>query len=66
MSKSLVTIQIRSLEEQLKVMKAKLEQEEPKEVFYLGDMLGLFEGQLDLPFDEIKSYEYKIDQDFTP
>lgn len=49
-------LQLDSIEQQLKILKAKmLKQSSSKK---LSELFGSFEGQLDLSQDEMKKYEY--------
>lgn len=53
MKDALIKLQIESLEQQLKVLKAKIVSRKEKEKT-LSDLYGVFEGKTDLSFEEIK------------
>ncbi|MFN3479897.1 MAG: hypothetical protein ACK415_05880 [Thermodesulfovibrionales bacterium] len=58
MKEAVIKLQIGSLEQQLKVLKSKTVS--PKKGKTLSDLYGIFEGKLDLSLEEIKKYEYSI------
>lgn len=60
MKEALIKLQIGSLEQQLKVLKSKLVT--PKKEKTLSDLYGIFEGKMDLSFEEIKKYEYSFQE----
>jgi len=56
MDKTTLKLQIESIEQQLKVLKAKmLKQKKHKKLFGL---YGIFEGKMDFSLEEIKKHEY--------
>ncbi len=57
MKDALLKLQIGSLEQQLKVLKAKAISRKEKGKT-LSDLYGAFEGKMDLSLEEIKRYEY--------
>ncbi len=58
MKDSLLKLQIESLEQQLKVLKAKITSREKEKS--LANLYGIFEGKLDLSLEEIKVYQYSL------
>lgn len=57
MKNTVLKLQIGSLEQQLKVLKAKIISRKEKGKA-LSDLYGIFEGKMDLSLEEIKRYEY--------
>ena len=57
MKDALLKLQIGSLEQQLKVLKAKVTSRKKKEKT-LSDLYGVFERKMDLSLEEIKRDEY--------
>lgn len=57
MKEALIKLQIKSLEQQLKVLKAKTVSKKEEKKF-LSDLYGIFEGKIDLSLEEIKKHEY--------
>ncbi|MDP3298241.1 MAG: hypothetical protein Q8N09_11770 [Thermodesulfovibrionia bacterium] len=56
MDETILKLQIGSIEQQLKVLKAKmLKQKLHKKLF---DLYGIFEGKIDFSLEEIKKHEY--------
>ncbi|MDI6889489.1 MAG: hypothetical protein QMC83_00900 [Thermodesulfovibrionales bacterium] len=56
MEDNIIKLQIESIEQQLKILKAKIfKKKTPKK---LSSLYGIFEGKLDFPLEEIKKYEY--------
>ena len=58
MKEALIKLQIESLEQQLKVLKSKIVSSKREKT--LSDLYGLFEGEMDLSLEEIKTYEYSF------
>lgn len=58
MQDTILKLQIKSIEQQLKVLKAKMT--EPKTHKKFADLYGIFEGKMDLTFEEIKKHEYSL------
>jgi hypothetical protein len=54
----LLKLQIDSLEQQLKILKAKISKKKSHKMLF--DLYGVFEGKMDLSLEEIKKYEYSI------
>lgn len=59
MKDALIKLQIESLEQQLKVLKAKIVSKKAKEKT-LSDLYGIFEGKMDMSLEEIKQHEYAL------
>ncbi len=57
MKDAMLKLQIGSLEQQLKVLKAKVISRKEKGKT-LSDLYGFFESKMDLSLEEIKRYEY--------
>ena len=57
MKNTVLKLQIKSLEQQLKVLKSNIEPRSSKKI---SDLYGLFKGQMDFTLDEIKEYEYSV------
>lgn len=58
MKDALLKLQIGSLEQQLKVLKAKVISRKEEKGKALSDLYGIFERKTDLSLEEIKRYEY--------
>jgi len=58
MKNTILKLQIKSLEQQLKVLKSKII--EPKSQRKFSNLYGIFKGQMNLTLEEIKEYEYSI------
>lgn len=57
MKDMIIKLQIDSIEQQLKILKAKIfKKKSPKK---LSDLYGIFEGKMDFPLEEIKKYKYQ-------
>ena len=61
MRNTVLKLQIKSLEQQLKVLKSKII--EPRSTKKISDLYGIFKGKMDFTLDEIKEYEYSIKGD---
>lgn len=59
MKYALIKLQIGSLEQQLKVLKAKLTPKREKRKT-LSDLYGIFERKIDMSLEEIKRFEYSL------
>ncbi len=57
MKDALIKLQIESLEQQLRVLKAKITFRKEKRRT-LSDLYGIFEGKMNLSLEEISKYEY--------
>lgn len=55
---SLLKLQVGSLEQQLKVLKAKVISRKEEKGKALSDLYGIFERKMDLSLEEIKRCEY--------
>lgn len=55
----LIKLQIESLEQQLRVLKAKITFRKEKRRT-LSDLYGIFEDKINLSLEEIKRYEYSL------
>jgi len=58
MKNTILKLRIKSLEQQLKVLKSKII--EPKSQRTFSNLYGIFKGQMNLTLEEIKVYEYSI------
>ena len=58
MKDTILKLQIKSLEQQLKVLKSEVIK--PKSYKKISDLYGIFKGQMNLTLEEIKEYEYSI------
>lgn len=58
MKEALITLQIESLEQQLKVLKSKVSKTKKDKT--LSNLYGIYEGKMDLSLKEIKQYEYSF------
>ena len=61
MQDTLLKLQIESIEQQLKVLKAKITK--PKAHKKFSDLYGIFEGKMDLTLEKIREYEYALKGD---
>lgn len=59
MKDTLIKLQIESLEQQLRVLKAKITLRKEKGRT-LSDLYGIFENKINLSFEDIKRYEYSL------
>lgn len=59
MKDALIKLQIESLEQQLRVLKAKITFRKEKRRT-LSDLYGIFEDKMNLSLEEIKRYEYSL------
>lgn len=59
MKDALIKLQIESLEQQLKVLKAKITSKKEKGRM-LSDLYGIFEDKMNISLEEIKRYEYSL------
>ncbi len=56
MEDMIIELQIESIEQQLKILKAKIfKKKSPKK---LSDLYGIFQGKMDFSLEEIKKHEY--------
>ena len=56
MEDMIIKLQIESIEQQLKILKAKIfKKKSPKK---LSGLYGIFEGKMDFPLKEIKKHKY--------
>lgn len=58
MKETVMKLQIESLEQQLKVLKSKIVTS--KKGKSLSDLYGVYEGKMNLSFEDIKKYEYSF------
>ena len=58
MKDALIKLQIESLEQQLKVLKARIVSRKKGKT--LSDLYGVFEGKIDMSLEEIRQYEYSL------
>jgi hypothetical protein len=58
MKDTLIKLQIRSLEQQIKVLKSKMNVSKERKT--LSDLFGIFEGKMDFTLDEMRKHEYSI------
>lgn len=58
MDDMLIKLQIESIEQQLKILKAKIFKKKSPKKF--SDLYGIFEGKMDFSLEEIKKHEYPI------
>lgn len=58
MKEALITLQIESLEQQLKVLKSKVSKTKKDKT--LSNLYGIYEGKMNLSLEEIKQYEYSF------
>ncbi|MDO9028094.1 MAG: DUF1128 family protein [Candidatus Roizmanbacteria bacterium] len=56
MDETNLKLQIESIEQQLKVLKAKMFRQKSHKK--LSDLYGIFEGKMDFSLEEIKKHEY--------
>lgn len=59
MKDALIKLQIQSLEQQLRVLKAKITFKKEKKRT-LSDLYGIFEVKMNFSLDEIRRYEYTL------
>jgi hypothetical protein len=59
MKDTLIKLQIESLEQQLRVLKAKVTFKKKKKKT-LSDLYGIFENKINLSLEEIKKHEYSV------
>ena len=59
MKDALIKLQIENLEQQLRVLKAKITFKKEKRKT-LSDLYGIFEGKMNFPLDEMRKYEYSL------
>lgn len=59
MKNALIKLQIESLEQQIRVLKAKVTPKKEKGKT-LSDLYGIFEDKINLSLEEIKKYEYSL------
>ena len=56
MEDMIIKLQIESIEQQLKILKAKIFKKKSHKK--LSDLYGIFEGKMDFSLEEIKKHEY--------
>jgi hypothetical protein len=56
MEDMIIKLQIESIEQQLKILKAKISKKKYPKKF--SGLYGIFEGKMDLSLEEIKKHEY--------
>ncbi|MEW6418605.1 MAG: hypothetical protein AB1480_10850 [Nitrospirota bacterium] len=56
MEDMIIKLQIESIEQQLKILKAKIFKKKSPKKF--SDLYGIFEGKMDFPLEEIKKHKY--------
>lgn len=59
MKDAFIKLQIESLEQQLKVLKAKIVSGKEKKKT-LSDLYGVFEGKMDMSLEDIRQHEYTL------
>jgi len=62
MKEALIKLRIESLEQQLKVLKSKIDTKKNGKT--LSDLYGICEGKLDLSLEEIRKYEFSLSVKF--